>query len=168
MKYLESKKRFIDAWGALGSSWGVPRTMSQIHALLMISPEAMTTDEIMEDLGLSRGNVSMGLKALEDWGIIHLEYKHGERKKFYRSEKDVMKIATQIAKERKKRELEPIIDMLKDIENVKDPKAKQSDVDELNKMTSDIKEFAEKTDGMLSTFIKSEKNWFYRQMMKWV
>ena len=167
MKFEESKKRFVDAWGALGNSWGVPRTMSQIHALLMIAPEALTADDVMESLGISRGNVSMGLRALEDWGIVHKEYIPGDRKKYYKAEKDIWKISTQIAKERKRKELDPLLDVLKEVENIKDKTAKKSEIDEMNRMTAELKTFANQADNVLDRFIKAERNWFFRSMVKW-
>ncbi|MCB0624548.1 MAG: transcriptional regulator, partial [Saprospiraceae bacterium] len=80
MDLREGKEKFIQSWGALGSSWGVNRTMAQIHALLLISPEALSADEIMEDLMVSRGNANMNLRALIDWGLVYKELKPGERK----------------------------------------------------------------------------------------
>lgn len=167
MNYLESKKRFVDAWGALGNSWGVPRTMSQIHALLMIAPKPLSSDDIMSELGISRGNVSMGLRALEDWGIVFKEYVPGDRKKYYRAEKDIWKISTQIAKERKRKELDPLIDVLKEVEDINDPQANKADLAEMNKMTKELKDFATQADKMMSKFIKAERNWFFKTMLKW-
>jgi len=68
MKLDEAKQQFIQAWGTLGSNWGVSRSMAQVHAILMISPEAMTTEEIMEELNISRGNANMNVRDLIDWG----------------------------------------------------------------------------------------------------
>ncbi len=167
MNYEISKKRFVDAWGALGNSWGVPRTMSQIHAMLLVAPEPLTADEIMTELGISRGNVSMGLRSLEDWGIVFKEYKPGDRKKYYRSEKDIWKISTQIAKERKRRELDPLLDVLKEVENIKDKGAKKNELEEMNKMTAELKQFASQADSILERFIKAERKWFFKTMMKW-
>jgi len=166
MKYGEARKRFIDAWGTLGSSWGISRTEAQIHALLMVSPKALTTDDIMGELGISRGNVSMGLKSLQDWGIVFKEFEPGERKKFYRTEKDVLKLATQVAKERRRREIEPIIDMLNEVGDVKDTSVAKEQLQELNKMTSALSDFANQSDRVLGQFIKSEKGWFFKTMMK--
>lgn len=167
MNYEDSKKRFVDAWGALGNSWGVPRTMSQIHALLMIAPDPLGAEEIMEELGISRGNVSMGLRALEDWGIVFKEYVPNDRKKYYRAEKDIWKISTQIAKERKRKELDPLLDVLKEVENVEDEGALRKEVAEMNKMTGELKQFAQQADNVLGRFIKAEKKWFFRSMVKW-
>src|ERR1700741_4977652 len=101
MKYNEAKDKFIQTWGTLGSSWGISRTMAQVHALLLISPEPLSTEEIMEDLKISRGNSNMNVRDLIDWGLVYKELKAGERKEFFRAEKDIWKVAKQIIKERR-------------------------------------------------------------------
>jgi len=110
MEYEQARRKFINAWGTLGSSWGINKTMAQIHALLMVSPEAMSAEDIIKELGISRGNVSMSLKLLMEWGIVFKDFKTGDRKDYFYSEKDVWKLSTQIAKERKRRELEPVLE----------------------------------------------------------
>ncbi|MCB0678111.1 MAG: transcriptional regulator, partial [Saprospiraceae bacterium] len=112
MDLREGKEKFIQSWGALGSSWGVNRTMAQIHALLLISPEALSADEIMEDLMVSRGNANMNLRALIDWGLVYKELKPGERKEFFRAEKDMWEVVKKIITQRKKKELEPMLKVL--------------------------------------------------------
>jgi DNA-binding transcriptional regulator GbsR (MarR family) len=103
MKYSEARNQMIQTWGQLSSQWGINRTMGQIHALLMISPEALTSDQIIAELGISRGNVSMNLRSLMEWGVVHKVYVPGDRKEYYTSEKDAWKMALQIARERKRR-----------------------------------------------------------------
>ncbi|RZJ54238.1 MAG: ArsR family transcriptional regulator, partial [Flavobacterium sp.] len=68
MDFKEAKNKFIQTWGALGSQWGINKTMAQIHALLMVAPEPLSMEDIMEELQISRGNASMNLRALMDWG----------------------------------------------------------------------------------------------------
>ena len=69
MEWQEGKDKFLQAWGTLGTSWGINRTMAQIHALMMISPRALSADEVMEELQISRGNANMNIRALMDWGF---------------------------------------------------------------------------------------------------
>ena len=88
MEFSEGKQKFIQTWGTLGSSWGISRTMAQVHALLLISPEALTTEEVMEDLKVSRGNANMNLRDLMDWGLISKVLVAGERKEYFVAEKD--------------------------------------------------------------------------------
>jgi DNA-binding transcriptional regulator GbsR (MarR family) len=107
------RERFILHWGEMGSLWGINRTMAQIHALLFISPEPLSANEIMDELQISRGNVSMGLRELIAWGIVNRVHVKGERREFYTTEKDVWKMFRIIARERKRREVDPTIDVLR-------------------------------------------------------
>jgi len=109
-----AKDDFIASWGALGTSWGISRTMAQIHALLMVSPQALSTDEVMEELRISRGNAHTNLKDLVGWGLVRIIVKKGERKEYFEAEKDVWKTFTIVLKERKRREIEPAIALLSD------------------------------------------------------
>ena len=79
MKLAEAKLQFIASWGRFGTNWGINRTMAEIHALLYITAQPNCTDDVMERLNISRGNASMSLRALCDWGIIHRLHKRGER-----------------------------------------------------------------------------------------
>jgi len=105
MKLKEAKHEFIQAWGSLGSSWGINKVMAQIHAVLIVSPKPMSTDDIMEALQISRGNANMSVRALLDWGIVHKQFVLGDRKEYFIAEKNVYTLSNQIAKERKKRAL---------------------------------------------------------------
>jgi DNA-binding transcriptional regulator GbsR (MarR family) len=102
----------VTQWGALGSQWGINRTMAQIHALLMTAPAPLCTDDVMEQLGVSRGNAHTNLKELVAWGLIRPVVKKGERREFFEAEKDVWQIFTTVARERKRREIEPALGLL--------------------------------------------------------
>ncbi len=108
------KERFILHWGEMGSLWGINRTMAQVHALLFISPNPLSANEIMEELQISRGNVSMVLRELISWGIASRVHMKGERREYYTTEKDVWTMFRIIARERKKREVDPTINVLRD------------------------------------------------------
>ena len=108
----KSRDEFVAQWGALGSQWGINRTMAQIHALLMTSPDPLNTDEVMEDLKISRGNAHTNLKELVSWGLLRVVVRKGERKEYFEAEKEVWKIFTIVARERKRREIEPALDVL--------------------------------------------------------
>ena len=118
MEYKEAKEKFIQSWGVLGKNWGINRTMAQVHALLLISPEALSAEEIMAELNISRGNANMNLRALIDWGLIMKENKAGERKEFFYAEKDIWQVTRQIIIERKKRELDPIRSVLQELKDI--------------------------------------------------
>lgn len=164
MKYAEAKEELIQAWGNLGYSWGLNKTMAQIHALLMISPKPLSTEEIMLELSISRGNANMNIRALLDWGIISRILVPGERKEFFKSEKDIWALARQVAKERRKRELEPILKVLREVNDVQSDGSEETK--ELKRVVKDLKNFAEKSDGLLETFIKSEESWFWNVLLK--
>ncbi|MEO8860195.1 MAG: MarR family transcriptional regulator, partial [Ginsengibacter sp.] len=104
MKLSDAKQQFISSWGAFGTHWGINRTMAQIHALLLVSFDPITQDDIMEQLTISRGNVNMNIRDLIGWGLVDRVIITGERKEYFTAEKDIWKVATQIIKERKKRE----------------------------------------------------------------
>ncbi len=110
----EARDRFIHFWGEMGSKWGVGKTMAQIHAVLMIGEEPLSTDDIMNELGISRGSANTNLRGLVDWGLIRRVFIKGERKEYFQSEKDVWNMFCRIARERKKREIEPVIDTLQE------------------------------------------------------
>lgn len=113
-----AQDRFIAAWGQMGSSWGISRTMAEVFALLYITGEAANTDEVMERLQISRGNASMSLRALQDWGIITRVHKRGDRKEYFEAERDVWATFKTIARERKKRELDPVLASLYEIRDL--------------------------------------------------
>ncbi len=108
----EARDEFVAHWGALGTQWGINRTMAQIHALLMTAPAPMSTDEVMEALSVSRGNAHTNLKELIAWGLIRSVVKKGERREYFEADKDVWNIFTTVAKERKRREIEPALGVL--------------------------------------------------------
>jgi DNA-binding transcriptional regulator GbsR (MarR family) len=102
----------------MGSSWGISRTMAQVHALLYITGQALCTDDVMDRLQISRGNASMSLRALQDWGIIDRVHKRGDRKEYFTAVSDVLTMIQTIARERKKRELDPVIASLYEIRDM--------------------------------------------------
>jgi DNA-binding transcriptional regulator GbsR (MarR family) len=165
MKLTEAKQQFISSWGAFGTHWGINRTMAQIHALLLISPDPMTQDDIMEELNISRGNTNMNIRELINWGLVERVLLTGERKEFFLAEKDIWKVVKQIVKERKKRELEPmlqLLDKLEEVEGDKRDKSVKSFVDTI----SGIKKLGKQADKTLDTMIRAEESWFIGSLMK--
>jgi len=164
MDYKEAKQKFIQAWGTLGSSWGINRAMAQIHALLLVSTEPVSAEEIMEELQMSRGSVNMNLRALIDWGIVKREHRAGERREFFIAGKDIWELAKQVSKERRRREIEPVLKVLSEVQTVSGDNRKA--VAEFKKVTGDLYDFTNKVDGMIETFTKSDQTWFYKLLMK--
>src|SRR6266853_3826119 len=103
----EARDEFVSQWGVIGSAWGINRTMAQIHALLITSLSALSTDDIMEDLKISRGNAHSNLRDLVSWGLVRSVVRKGERKEFFEAEKDVWKMFCIIIRERRRREMRP-------------------------------------------------------------
>ncbi len=105
----QSKANLVRRWGEMGGYWGISRTMAEIHALLFVTREPLCTDDIMEQLQVSRGNASMNLRALVDWGLIERVHKLGDRKEYFRADTDVWRMFETIMRERRRREVEPIM-----------------------------------------------------------
>jgi DNA-binding transcriptional regulator GbsR (MarR family) len=165
MQLPEAKSKFIEAWGKLGSEWGINRTMAQVHALLLVSPTELTTEEIMEELKISRGNANMTLRDLISWGLVEKQHKAGERKEYFYADKDTWNIARQVAKERRKRELDPIIKILDELTKVEGD-SKDEAYKTFNKSVTDINKLAKNVDKTLETMLKAEENWFWKSIFK--
>src|SRR5262249_5928074 len=97
----------------MSSLWGISPTMAEIHGLLFITGDALSMDDIMERLGISRGNVSMNLRNLVEWGLVRQVHKRGDRRDYYESLHDVWEMFTLVAAQRKRREIDPILNTLK-------------------------------------------------------
>lgn len=166
MKLNEAKNTFIQSWGTFGSQWGINRTMSQIQALLMITDDALSTEDIMETLNVSRGNVNMNIRSLIEWGIIYKEYKSGERREFYRAEKDIWTVAKRIMLVKRQRELTPLIQLLNEINNtpIEDDDSKQ--VEFFKKQVESMKSITDQADRTISKITKADENWFWKTFLK--
>src|SRR6266446_8398428 len=110
----EARDQFVSQWGVIGSAWGVNRTMAQIHALLITAPAALSTDEVMAELKISRGNAHSNLRDLVSWGLVRSVVRKGQRKEFFEAEKNVWKMFCIIIRERRRRELRPALGVLKE------------------------------------------------------
>ncbi len=165
MKLIEAKQQFISSWGAFGTHWGINRTMAQIHALLLVSADPLTQDDMMEQLNISRGNTNMNIRELINWGLVERILLSGERKEYFTAEKDIWKVVRQIVKERKKRELEPMLQLLDKLENVEGDK-RDKHVKTFVDTVSSIKKLGKQADKTLDMMIKAEESWFVGTMMK--
>lgn len=155
MKYDDARNQLIQTWGQLSSQWGISRTMGQIHAVLMVSPNPLTADDIIAELHISRGNVSMNLRNLLEWGIIQKIFMPGDRKEYYSAEKDPWRLALQIARERKRRELEPVIQALQTLQDIEDEPGKERETQELQQMTTQLLDVAMQVDKLIEVGIRS-------------
>src|SRR5213082_3245668 len=108
------QQKFILHWGEMGTRWGINRTVAQIHALLFLSPRPLNAEEIAQTLGVARSNVSTSLKELQGWGIVKLAHVMGDRRDHFESMKDVWEMFRLVLDERKKREIDPTIELLQE------------------------------------------------------
>lgn len=106
-RLFDLQERFVLHWGEMASAWGINRTQGQIHALLYISDRPLSMDEIMQRLKISRGNASMNLRGLEDWGVVQRVHFTGDRREYFRSLGDVWELFNTLVRERKRREFDP-------------------------------------------------------------
>ena len=165
MKLNEAKQQFIQNWGVLGTQWGINRTMAQIHALLLVATEPMSAEDIMAELQISRGNTNMNVRELMDWGIVEKVLKPGERREFFTAEKDIWTVAMRIIKERKRREVDPILNtlaQLKDIEADKNDKDAKAFIE----MIGDIQKFATQGSKAVDGLVKMDEHWFTGTLLK--
>ena len=158
MELDEAKEKFIQSWGALGSGWGINRTMAQVHALLLIAPESLSAEDIMEALNISRGNANMNLRALIDWGLVVKVNQLGERKEFFVAEKDIWRVAIQVIVERRKRELQPVRRVLEELHTLQgdrnDPHVQQF-METIESLDAVVKQ----ADALLQIIISADKSW---------
>ncbi|RYY40592.1 MAG: transcriptional regulator [Chitinophagaceae bacterium] len=164
MKLVEAKAAFIQTWARLGTEWGISRSMAQVHALLLVSDKALSTEDVMQELQISRGNANMNLRELVTWNLLYRELVPGERREFFRAEKDIWEVAKRIARERKRRELEPLLrelDVLKQVDDPAEPGA-QSFVHTVQ----DIRGFVAKADKGLERMLQADENWFFGTILK--
>lgn len=104
---------FVLHFGEMGSRWGISRTVGQIYALLFLAEAPLNADDITEKLGFSRSNVSMGLKELSSWRLVKLQHKPGDRREYFSTPEDIWEIVRILAEERRKREIDPTLSMLR-------------------------------------------------------
>lgn len=167
MKLKEAKQQFIASWGAFGTHWGINRTMAQIHALLLVSADALSQDDMMDELNISRGNANMNIRELINWGLVERIIIPGERKEFFSAEKDIWKVIKLIVKERKKRELDPMLKLLDQLEDVEGDK-KDKNVKTFVDTITGIKKLGAQADKTLDAMIKAEENLFLHAMLKFI
>jgi DNA-binding transcriptional regulator GbsR (MarR family) len=155
---------FIRRWGEMGQTWGINRTMAEIHALLYITAQPLCTDDVMERLHISRGNASMSLRALCDWGIIRRLHKRGERREYFESLSDVWEMFSIIAAERKRREMDPVLETIKQCQRMLDESsvgktaARQEEVLLTRQRLAGMEEFMEVTNKIFQQFVGNARS----------
>ena len=137
------QQKFVLHWGEMGARWGINRTVAQIHALLFISPKPLNAEEIAKILGIARSNVSTSLKELQNWGVVKIIHLMGDRRDYFESMKEVWEMFRAVLDERKKREIDPTIALLRDC-IAESEKAKDSYT---QARLSEMRDFFETTSG---------------------
>lgn len=113
MQVTDFQQAFILHFGEMGSRWGINRTVGQIYALLFVSEEPLNAEQITEALGMSRSNVSMGLKELQSWRLVQRTHRPGDRREYFAAPEDIGEILRILVEERRKREIDPTLSMLR-------------------------------------------------------
>ena len=149
----DARLRFIEAWTEMGSRWGVPRSMTAIHALLFIEGKAMDADEIMARLGISRGNVSMTLRTLVEWGIVRRVTHGAQRRDLYEAEQDVWTLFSTVVRARKEREIDPLARILQGCMTSGDAAAREPKARAHDERIRAMMDFVDTFDGLLHHFI---------------
>jgi HTH-type transcriptional regulator, glycine betaine synthesis regulator len=159
----EVESQFVDLWGTMSSLWGINPTMARIHGLLYITGEALTMDEMMARLGISRGNVSMNLTKLTEWGLVQRAHKPGDRRDRYASVSEVWEMFSRVAAQRKRREIDPVLTTLRKCRDslsadelgvaAKEPAAK-----ERYRRVDELMSFLQLMDHLATEFLESHKS----------
>ena len=145
MKLTSVQEKFILHWGEMGARWGINRTVAQVHALLFLSPAPLNAEELTETLGVARSNVSNSIRELQGWGIVKLVHVMGDRRDHFESMKDPWEMFRVVLDERKKREIDPTLNMLREALADLD-KEKQKDAYTAERLRS-LQDFFETTSG---------------------
>jgi HTH-type transcriptional regulator, glycine betaine synthesis regulator len=153
---------FVTLWRNMSSLWGVSPTMAEIHGLLFITGAALSMDDIMSRLQISRGNVSMNLSKLAEWGLVRRVHKRGDRRDYYESLRDVWEMFTLVASQRKRREIDPILNTLRDCRDRLSPEslgagAGTPQVEERRRRVNDLLSFLTLVDGLAQRFFESHR-----------
>src|SRR5687767_3867463 len=163
-KLITAQDLFIRRWGEMGATWGINRTQAEIHALCYITAVPQCTDDVMERLNISRGNASMSLRALCDWGIVRRLHKRGERREYFESLGDVWEMFSLIAAERKRREMDPVLETIRQCQQMLDEAslgkaaAKREDVQATRLRLASMEEFMAVTNKIFQQFIGNARS----------
>src|SRR5215207_6667423 len=163
-KLITAQDLFIRRWGEMGATWGINRTQAEIHALCYITAQPVCTDDVMERLNISRGNASMSLRGLCDWGIVRRQHKRGERREYFVSLGDVWEMFSMIAAERKRREMDPVLETIRQCQSMLDEAslgkaaAKREDVQATRQRLAGMEEFMAVTNKIFQQFIGNARS----------
>ena len=152
-RLIRAQDQFVAVWGQMAGAWGISRTMAEVHALLFIAGDSMNTDEIMARLEISRGNASMSLRSLTEWGVIRRTHRRGDRKEYFEAEQDVWAMFRAIVRERLKREADPLLASLFEIRDLTTDGKKHAEFDDHNRRLETLIEFFELVERVGQRFV---------------
>lgn len=164
MELDQAKKQFINLWGNFGTQWGINRSMAQVHALLLSSPKPLCTEDVMEMLSISRGNANMNLRELMNWNLTYKDSVPGDRKEYFRAEKDMWEVAKRIVRERKRREIEPLMQHLEEIKQIDGEATEEKK--EFTETIENINRLVSRLDSISNSLMKAEESAFFGIFMK--
>lgn len=150
--------RFIELWGTMSSLWGVNPTMARIHGLLFLTGDTLTMDDLMERLGISRGNVSMNVSKLIEWGLVQRVHRRGDRRDHYASIADVWEMFSRIANQRKRREIDPVLSTLRQCRDDLKEQAASADANSRLQRIEDLFAFLTLMDHLAQQFFAGHKD----------
>jgi len=158
----EVEEDFVGLWRQMSSLWGVSPTMAEVHGLLYITGSALSMDDIMARLEISRGNASMNLSKLVEWGLVRRVHRRGDRRDYYESLRDVWEMFTLVAAQRKRREIDPVLNILRTCrENLSPetlgPGADDAEVTERRRRVTELLSFLTLVDGLAQRFFESRR-----------
>ena len=168
MNFEQVKNEFIDTWAQLGPRWGINKTMAQIHALLLTTSSPLTTDDIMEELQISRGNVNMNVRDLMDWGLVQKSFQRGSRKEYFSAIKEMPEIARCIMIQRRKKELEPLLQFTSKWKDQDFWEDESEETGDFKQTISDIHRFAEQSYELSEKLLNAEEYWLVKTLKKWL
>ena len=148
---------FVELWNNMASLWGISPTMARIHGLLYITGASLSMDDIMARLGISRGNVSMNLSKLVEWGLVRRVHKRGDRREYYQSLSDVWEMFTLVASQRKRREIDPILTTLRRCRDELNADASAAPTQERLRRIQELLKFVTLMDSLAQRFFESQR-----------
>lgn len=168
--YHQVVQEFVLLWGEMASAWGINKTMAQIHALLYAESDPLDTDTIMEKLEISRGNANMNLRNLLHWQLIHKVHFKGQRKDYYTAEKEVWTIVSTIIRERRQKEIAPILENLQQLQQRCEEQdfttGKEKEFQERIRNFTEFLEMFERFTGALLPYINKRNLAFLKQLVR--
>jgi DNA-binding transcriptional regulator GbsR (MarR family) len=164
MELSQAKNKFIGSWKILGQKWGFEPDLAQIHAVLLISPQPLTINQIQTKTGLNSININNHIIELIKWGVIEETKSNGEPA--YLAEKEMWELAKHVARERQRRELLPLMAILEEIQL--DNPEQSEEAKSFTTLTRNLHRFSGRVNGMIERFIKADQNWFFKSFLSFL